>query len=51
MTNTNHGTGKDPAPVETDAAWAAFEVALTGYLATMNDPDQGDLLDGMPRRS
>jgi hypothetical protein len=44
MTNTNHGTGNDPVPAEIDADWAAFEVALAGYLATMTDPDEGDHL-------
>lgn len=44
MTNTNHGAGNDPVPAEIDAAWAAFEMALAGYLATMSDPDEGDHL-------
>jgi hypothetical protein len=44
MTNTNHGAGNDPVPAEIDAAWAAFEVALAGYLATMSDLDEGDHL-------
>ena len=44
MTNTNHGSGNDPVPAEIDAAWAAFEVALASYLATMTDPDEGDHL-------
>lgn len=44
MTHANHGPGNDPVPAELDAAWAAFEVALASYLATMRDPDEGDHL-------
>lgn len=44
MTHTNHGTGNDPVPAEVNADWAAFEVSLAGYLATMSDPDEGDHL-------
>jgi hypothetical protein len=44
MTHTNHGTGNDPVPAEINADWAAFEVALAAYLATMSDPDEGDHL-------
>lgn len=44
MTNTNHGAGNDPAGAEVDAAWAAFEAGLVGYLTTITDPDEGDHL-------